>query len=114
LSAGISTRNYIRVSADLTLQDVTLDMEKTYLHNYGTGVTIEVMGDVSGELEQLADKSEASSEAFNQIIVHAPVDKDVLASIYGNGKNKNTKIILEGYGSADAAAKKDAYPVIGS
>lgn len=114
LSAGISTRNYIQVSADLTLQDVTLDMEKTYLKNYGTGVTIEVLGDVSGELEQLADKSEASSEAFNQIIVHAPVDKDVIASINGNGKNKNTKIILEGYGSADAAAKKDAYPGIGS
>ena len=73
LTQPVTSRNYINVYGDLTLENVKLDMGKTYLQSNGEGVTIEVKGNVSGILEKISDESSKESSKTNQIIVHAPI-----------------------------------------
>ena len=114
LSQPVTSRNYLYSYGNLTLENVELDMKKTYLYNYGEGITIELNGYVTGTLELIRDQSDKNSEKMNQIIVHSPVKKSTVSSINGNGKNGTTQIILEGYGSKAVPASKNDYPGIGS
>lgn len=114
LTQPVTSRNYIYTYGDLTLENVQLDMKKTYLDVYGEGVTIEVKGNVSGTLELIRDESNDESSKTNQIIVHAPIKKSTIGSINGNGKNGTTQIILKGYGSKTKPAGKNDYPGVGS
>lgn len=114
LSQPVTSRNYIYSYGNLTLENIKLDMKKTYLYNYGEGVTIELDGYVTGNIELIRDQSDKNSQNMNQIIVHSPVKKSTVSSINGNGKNGTTQIILEGYGSQSVPAAKNDYPGIGS
>lgn len=109
LSASSTTqRNYLHVYGDLTLANVTLAMGKTYLLCYGDGAALTIQGSVKGKLEKVDDESAQGCT----ITVSAPVSKSIVAGIVGNGKS--TQIILKGYGSAQKAATRNAFPAIGS
>lgn len=114
LSQPVSSRNYIYSYGNLTLGNIKLDMKKTYLYNYGEGVTIELDGYVTGSIELIRDHSDKNSSKMNQIIIHSPVKKSIVSAVNGNGKNGTTQIILEGYGSKNVPAAKNDYPGIGS
>ena len=107
LSAGGTTRNYVYAAADLTLDNVKLNMPKTYLRITGEGATVTVEGSVTGELEKI----DANVSTGCTVLVKAPVSDAVIDGIAGTSKNKMT-VILQGYGSLDAPATKTAFPTI--
>ena len=101
------TRNYIYTADDLTLDNVKLNMPKTYLRITGEGATVTVNGNVTGELEKI----DASVSSGCTVLVSAPVSDAVIDGIAGTSKNKMT-VILQGYGSLSDPASKAAFPTI--
>lgn len=108
LAAGDSrTRNYVYAAADLTLDNVELNMPKTYLRITGEGAAVTVEGTVTGTLEKI----DASVSTGCTVRVKASVSDDVIDGIAGTSKNKMT-VILQGYGSLEAPAGRTAFPAV--
>lgn len=108
LTAGdAKTRNYVYAAADLTLQNVKLNMPKTYLRITGEGATVTVAGSVTGDLEKI----DASVKTGCTVVVQAPVSDSVIDGIAGTSPNK-MKVVLNGYGSNQAPAAVKSFPTV--
>lgn len=108
LSQPVTSRNYLGINGNLTLKNVELDMNRTYLYNYAEGAEITFEGTVTGKLGLAQDKTDKNAEGAT-FVVCSPVSKTILASLGGNtGNNYNyppsTTVVLKGYGTAEEPA----------
>ena len=80
LSQPVTSRNYLGINGNLTLKNVELDMNLTYLYNYADGAEITFEGTVTGKLGLAQDKTDKNAEGAT-FVVCSPVSKTILADL---------------------------------